>query len=151
MGVGEIVNRTWDAAAKWQTQVVWIRMNVGYIKAELPYLAGNGENVDDVERLVRDFEPAFTLFCGEEMAVFVAARNLEAEMISRDDFVAKLRALRSSFKPWLETYHAAVEARRAADDHSLGIGLLLGCGSELHSARRRFADAVEAYAATYFA
>jgi hypothetical protein len=151
MGMADIVNQTWEAAARWQREVVWMRMNAGYINAELPYLRGHGVEVGDIEQLARDFEPAFALFCEREMDVFVAARSVEAGLASRDDFAAKLRALADCFQPWLEKLHAAVQARRAADDRGLGLGLLHGCGSELFNAQRRFADAVETYAATDFA
>lgn len=148
MGMGEIVNRTWDAAARWQREVVWMRMNVGYIKAEVPYLRGDGAEVADIEQLVREFEPTFTLFCDEEMGVFVAARRVEASLLSRDDFVVKLRALANSFQPWLEKFHAVVQAHRAANDGGLPLALLHGCGSELINAQRRFAETIEDYART---
>jgi hypothetical protein len=144
--MGDIVNRTWEAAARWQRQVVWFRINAGYIRAELRYLSGTGETVADIEQVVREFDAAFAIFCDEEMAAFVAARQVEAETITRDDFVAKVRALGGCFWPWLEKYHAAVQVRRAANDHSLGVNLLMGCGSELMNAQRRFADAVDAFA-----
>lgn len=108
------------------------------MKAELRQL----DDAGDLEALVRGFETAFTLFCDEEMALFVNARRLENDEITRAAFAAKARALAESFEPWLGRFHTVVLRRREANDGGLTLALLHTCGAQLIDANQRFAAAV---------
>lgn len=143
--MGEIVNRTAEVAAAWQRQVVWIRMNVGYIKAELAYLAARKHEVSDIEALVGAFGPTFTRFCEEELEAFVLARRAEDDPASRAALAAQLRCLREGFRPWIQQYHELVEKTTEVAPGSLRLSLLLGCGAEVHSAYGSFISIIDEY------
>ena len=143
--MGETVNRTAAVAAEWQRHVVWIRMNVAYIKAELPGVSELGHDVSDIEALLASFEPVFEQFCRNELDVFVAARASETGDAETPTLIAALRHMRDSFRAWLNEYHAVVEKTQAAGEPSLPCVLLHGCGAELLNAQSRFADVIDAY------
>ena len=143
--VGNIVNRTSDVAGEWEKHVVWIRMNVAYITAELPDLSASGHDVSDLEALLTSFESVFEQFCRSELDVFVAARASEVSDSERLTLIGNLRRTRESFRSWLQEYHGIVEKTRAAGPPDLPLILLLACGSELMKAQNRFADVIDAY------
>ena len=143
--MGEIVNRTSEVAAQWQRHVVWIRMNVAYIQAELPALSGLGHDVSDIEALFASFVSVFEQFCWNELDVFVAARTSETGDADEPTLIAALRHMRESFVPWLREYHAVVEKTQAAGEPSLPLVLLHGCGAELFGAHNRFTEVIDAY------
>ena len=143
--MGDTVNRTHAVAGEWQKHVVWIRMNVAYIKAELPVLSACGHDVSDIEALLISFEPVFDQFCQSEFDVFVAARASEDDDSDNETLIASLRTMREPFRPWLVEYHGIVEKTKAAGAHSLSLVLLLGCGSELMIAHAGFVEVIDGY------
>ena len=143
--MGEIVNRTAGVAGEWQRHVVWVRMNVAYIKAELPYLLKFGHDVSDIEVLLASFEPVFEQFCRNEFDVFVAARASEESDSEKRTLISSLQRTRGSFVSWLREYHGLVEKTRAAGEPSLLLTLLQGCGAELLKGHKRFVDVIDAY------
>lgn len=143
--MGDIVNRTSEVAAEWARHVVWIRMNVAYIQAELVHLSASGHDVSDLEALLASFAPAFEEFCRGELDVFVAARVSEVSDSGRQTLIGHLRRIRESFRPWLHEYDAAVQERRAAGEPDSPLVLLQCCGGELLSAHSRFCDVIDAY------
>jgi hypothetical protein len=143
--MGDIVNRTAGVAARWEQHVVWIRMNVAFITAELPHLRESGHDVSDIEALLASFEPVFEQFCRNEFDVFLAARASEVSEPEKQTLIDSLRRTRESFRSWLHEYHGIVEKTRAAGPPALPLVLLQGCGAELLGGHKRFADVVDAY------
>ena len=143
--MGDIVNRTACVAAAWEQHAVWIRMNVAFIKAELPHLSDSGHDVSDIEALLAVFESVFERFCRNEFAVFVAARASEVSDSEKQTLIAALGRTRESFRSWLHEYHGVVEKTRAAGEPGLPLVLLQGCGAELMKAQMCFAGVVDAY------
>jgi hypothetical protein len=144
--VGEIVNQTFKAAMGWQQPAVWIRVNVAYIMAELPCLKEGGHDVAGIGPLMDEFNGVFSKFCAEEFELFVFARKAEAGAAEMPAVIAKLQVLRESFRPWLEEYHELVQDMQGGDSDSLSLGLMMGCGAELHQAHKTFINAVDKYA-----
>ena len=143
--MGEIVNRTFAVAVEWQRHVVWIRMNVAYIQAELPGISDLGHDVADIDGLLASFESVFEQFSRNEFDVFVAARASETVDAEKPTLIAALRHMRESFRGWLNEYHAVVEKAQADGESSMPLVLLFSCGGELLSAQNRFADVIDAY------
>ena len=143
--MGDMVNRTSEVAAEWQRHVVWIRMNVAYIKAELPALSAFGHDVSDIEALVTSFESAFEQFCRSELDVFVAARASEVSDAEKQTLTGNLHRTREPFRSWLREYHGVVEQQRAAGPPGLPLVLLQSCGSELFKAYKCFVDVIDGY------
>ena len=143
--MGDIVNRTSGVAAEWQQHVVWIRMNVAFITAELPHLSASGHDVSDIEALLTSFESVFEQFCRSELDVFVAARASEVSDSERLTLIGNLRRTRESFRSWLREYHGIVEKTKAAGPPGLPLVLLLSCGGELLTGHNRFVDVIDAY------
>ena len=143
--MSEIVNRTAEVAAQWHQHLVWIRINVAYIKAELPHLLASGHEVSDIEDLLASFASVFEHFCGSEFDLFVAARASEVNDSEKQALIGKLHRTRESFRAWLHDYHGVVQRRRAAGEPSLPLVLLQGCGAELLKAHRCFVEIIEAY------
>ena len=108
--MGEMVNRIFEVAARWQRDVVWIRMNVCYMKAELAYLSKRSQDVSDLRRLLESFDLSFEQFCQHESAVFVISRLLETEEARRSGLSWEVRARRSARDP---------ESRREENEASL--------------------------------
>ncbi len=144
--MGDLVNRTRQAAAEWQAQLVWIRINVAYIEAELPHLRSQGYDTADIEPVLARFNYAFSTFSHEELQVFVAVRSVETQLLSRSDLAIRLRQLSNSLQPWVTEYDRVVRARRNAQDTSLTLSLLLGCGAELLEAHGNLVKTVDDYA-----
>jgi hypothetical protein len=143
--MGEVVNRTWEIAAAWQREVVWMRMNVAYIAAELPHLVAEQHDVADIEPLMAAFDSAFAAFCADEHHVFILARRTEVDGACRSKLVARLQHLRDSFRRWAEAYHEVVQKRRTAAHDGLSLSLLMGCGAELHRSHGAFRNVVDGY------
>ncbi|MFC1806664.1 hypothetical protein ACFL09_06780 [Planctomycetota bacterium] len=146
--MGDIVNRTSEVAGEWQRHVVWVRMNVAFIRAELPDVSGAGHDVSDIEALVASFESVFEQFCRNEFGVFVAARAAETDDSQREALVTSLRRTRGSFRSWLRDYNGIVEktkAEAAGRPAGLPLVLLLCCGGELLTGHNRFVDVIDAY------
>jgi hypothetical protein len=143
--MGQIVNRTWDVAVEWQRYVVWIRINVGYILAELPGVAALGYEVGDIQALLASFDVAFAKFCESEREVYVAARASEVSDAEKPTLIAALRRARGAFAPWLQEYHATVEKTQASSESTLPAVLLTGCGAELFKSQKALTDVIDAY------
>lgn len=143
--MGDIVNRTFEVAGEWAKHVVWIRMNVAFIRAELPHVSGAGHDVSDIEALVTSFESVFEQFCRNEFDIFVAARAAETDDSQREALVTSLRRTRGSFHSWLQEYHGLVEKTGEAGEPALPLMLLMGCGAELLKAHTCFVDVIDAY------
>lgn len=143
-----IVKRTFEAGMAWQQGVVWMRINVAYIKAELPYAAKGGDPAADIEEVAAAFGPAYAKFCDEEFRLFVLARQVAAQAAPLSRFIDQLLILRESFRPWTLQYHEAVQKRRADNkaQMSLVYSLLLCCGGEIHQAHTAFINAIDDYA-----
>jgi hypothetical protein len=143
--MGQIVNRTWDVAAEWQRYVVWIRMNVGYIQAELPGVAALGHEGGDIQALLASFDLAFARFCEIERDVYVSARASEVGDDERPTLIAALRRARGAFVSWLQEYHATVEKTQASIESPLPAVLLTSCGAELFKGQKALTDVIDAY------
>ena len=143
--MGEMVNRIFDVASQWQRQIIWIRINVGYIRAELGYLSASGHDVSNIQALLDSFDSTFEQFCRNELGVFVAARLSETDQ-KETNTPGQLRQLRESFSSWLDDYNDVVEAmeKKAADSHG-PLVLLHGCGGELLNAHSRFVKVIDQY------
>ncbi len=144
--MGEIVNRTADIAAEWQRHIIWIRINLGYITAELPHLLKSGENISDIKSVVDFFNTAFEQFYRNEQAIFTAARKAEVGNEGKDELVNGLRGLKESLSPCISAYNDVVEERKKDEIPGLALMLLTSCGAELMDAYFRFAGVVDAYA-----
>ena len=145
--MGKIVNRTSEVAAEWQRQVVWLRMNIAYIKAELPHLVEIKDDPTDIEPLLAAFEAPFARFCDAELDVFVLARRAEVDSASRAALVAQLGHLREVFRPWVQEYHELVLKTREVAHGSTKEILLNGCGAEIHRSHGAFITIVNNYVA----
>jgi hypothetical protein len=144
--MGDLVNRTRQVAEAWQAQLVWIRINVAYIEAELPHLRSQGHDTADIEPVLARFNYAFSTFSHEEHQVFVAVRSVETQLLSRSDLAIGLRKLSNTLQPWVTEYDQVVRARRNAHDTSLALSLLQGCGAELLEAHGNLVRTVDDYA-----
>ncbi len=145
--MGKIVNRTSEVAAEWQRQVVWVRMNIAYIKAELPHLAAMKDDPTDIEHLLGAFGALFARFCDAELDVFVLARRAEIDAASKAALVTQLGHLREVFSPWVQEYHELVLKTREVARGSLKEILLNGCGAEIHRSHGAFITVVNNYVA----
>lgn len=143
--MGDIVNRTHAVAGEWQRQVVWVRMNVAFIQAELPVLRERGHDTSAIEALLASFEPVFEQFCHGEFGVFSAARIAENENEGNAVLIAGLSSLRETFRPWVLEYDRIVEKTRTTDPQSLPLVLLEGCGAEVLLAHAGFVRVVDGY------
>ncbi len=144
--MGEAVNRTSALAASWQRHVVWIRVNVGFIKAELAHLLASGHDTSNIQGLLDSFDSTFERFCRNELEVFVAARLSETEETKTSYLADRLAHMGESFLPWLEEYNDLVEAMASkAGDVGLPLVLLRSCGAELLIGHSKFVDIVDAY------
>ena len=145
--MGKIVNRTSGVAADWQRQVVWLRINIAYIKAELPYLAEMNNDPKDIELLLAAFEEPFTRLCDVELGVFVLARLAEVDTASRAELIVQLDRLRKVFHLWVQKYHELVMKVREEAQGSLKESLLNGCGAEILRAHNAFVTIISNYVA----
>jgi len=140
----EAVNRTSDLAASWQRHVVWIRVNVGFIKAELAHLSASGHDTSDIQALLDSFDRTFERFGENELEVFVAARLSETE--EKSDLVDRLVTMGDSFLPWLQECHNLIEAMaNEAVEPGLPLALLRVCAAELLNGHMEFMNIVDAY------
>ena len=144
--MGEIVNRTADFAAEWQRHIIWIRINLGYIMAELPHLSKSGEDVSDIKALVVSFDSAFEQFYRDEQEIFTTARRAEIDDEGKSKLVNRLRGLKETLNPCISAYNDVVEERKIDKPSSLAMMLLTSCGAELMGAYFQFVGVVDAYA-----
>ncbi len=145
--MGKIVNRTLEVASEWQRQIVWLRMNIAYIKAELPHLAEVKDDPTDIEPVLAAFGAPYARFCDAEFDVFVLARRAEGDVASRAALVARLGHLCEVFRAWVQEYHELVLKAREVACGSLKEILLNGCGAEIHRSHGAFITIVDNYVA----
>ncbi len=144
--MGDVVNGTYKAATEWQRHIVWLRVNVGFIQAELGHLSAEGHDISTIQSLLNSFDSTFEQFCQDELEVFVATRLAETGDRETSALRDRLRRLRDSFLPWLHEYNDAVEAMgNDAVDSGLPLALLRCCGAELLTGHSQFVGTVDAY------
>lgn len=143
--MAEVVNRTSEVATNWQQHIVWIRVNIGFIKAELVHVSSQGHDISGIQALLHSFESAFEQFCRCELEVFVAARLSETSESGTTAMVDPLLHMRNSFLSWLDEYNDLVEETERAADSGLPLVLLRSCGGELLASHARFVDSVDSY------
>ena len=143
--MGKIVNRIADVAVEWQQHIIWIRINIAYIMAELPHLSESGEDISDIKALMDSFDSAFEQFYRNELETFAAARGAEIDDKGKNELVNRLRRMKESLSPCIFGYNEVIEARKTHDPLSLTFFLLTSCGAELLNAFSRFVDVIDVY------
>ncbi len=147
--MGYLVQETYRAAQCWQENVLWIRVNIGYMTAELDYIKREGTLGERVEGLLGDFTGHFQSFSDAELEAFTGARRLESEDTpkNRQEMIEVLEKVKRVFLPWFEKFDDAVVASEETSPEDPGLPLLLCCGAEMmkaHTAYRKVLDGFQA-------
>jgi hypothetical protein len=143
--MGRIVNAVAKAALDWQPPIVWIRVNIGYMRVEVDDIENKGQQVADVQALLSRFDDAFSGFAQAELAVFKAARQAELHTWHpSNSLVQALQLMRDSLLPWLGELKSLVTHReKTATD--LTLALLHSLGAEILNAHEAFRNTVQEY------
>ena len=142
--MSDLINNIGAGAGEWNRHLVWIAVNVGYIKAELPHLEQQGCATDDIVEWLQAWPYLQEAIARHELAAYTAARRAEAGEGDVEAIKAPLEKLKGMLRLWLKGMYEITERHSRGEPNVAGM-LMNCCGAEIQGAHGRFVEHVDIF------
>lgn len=142
--MSDLINNIGAGAGEWNRHLIWIAVNVGYIRAEVPHLRQQGLPTEDIVEWLNAFPYLQEAIAKYEMQAYTAARRLEAGEGDVEAVEEPLETARDMLDLWLKGLYE-ITARHNKGETNLAGVLMKACGAEILRAHERFVEHVDIF------